>query len=106
MANIHLKESFADKSPLEQLAAASFDVNDMIERGLLGQASLDGLEEIHRIQGLLKLHGWKPTDIDTYTKLEARVYTKMKGCLKRYALLTVGNFLGIFGELEIRNRKP
>ncbi len=111
-ADVRLDEDLSNKSPLEQLAMAGVTAEEAIEKALPSTIMVEGKREVHDLQRCLHAHGWQPTNLETYSKLESRVYQKYMpdsdgwGTDHSYATLVVGNFLGVFGELKITTRKP
>jgi len=104
-AEIEIDEDFSGKSPLAQLAMASLTVEEVIRDGILSRIVVEGLEEIHKLQAYLNLYCFASTDLDTYTKLESRVYMRRYPDCK-FAQLTVSRMCGVFGELKILNEAP
>jgi len=94
------------KSPLEEIAWGSLDVEDLA-RGVVGTVEVEGLEAIRKAQALFLLNGWERQEKhEGWSKLEHRVYARGKAPNRRWVRITVGTFLGVFGQFEVTDRQP
>jgi hypothetical protein len=95
------------KAPLEEIAWAALDVEDLA-RGVIGTVEVEGLESVRRAQTIFLAEGWKRQEKhEGWSKLEHRVYSRGKKGGKRVWLkITVGNFMGVFGQFETTKREP
>jgi hypothetical protein len=94
------------KSPLEEIAYAALDVEDLA-RGVLGTVTVEGLDSVRQAQAVILSEGWKrEPECEGWSKLEHRVYSRGKNTKKRWMKITVGRFLGVFGLFEVVETKP
>lgn len=94
------------KSPLEEIAWAALDTEDLA-RGVIGTVEVDGLDSVRKAQAQFLANGWKrQPKCEGWSKLEHRVYSRGKGKNKRWVKITVGNFMGVFGQFEVSSGEP
>lgn len=93
-------------SPLEEMAKASIDIPELA-RGVCGEVEVEGLESV-RMAHIMFLHaGWKRQKrCEGWSRLEHRVYVRGAKSNRRWLKMTIGNFLGVFGQFEVSKKEP
>jgi len=87
-------------TPLRQLAYAALDIDDLA-RGVIGSVHIEGVDAIREAQMKIVAAGWgRKKDLEGWTKLEHRVYTRGK-TKKRWLNLTAGYCMGFFAFIEV-----
>lgn len=98
-------------SPLEQLAYAGLDVEDLAVKGVVGRVEIhDDLDEIRQGDALFILNGWercKKLEWGRYShNVEYKVYRRKFKSGWRWAKIEAAICMGVFAYFEVTKTEP